>query len=283
METPSSTLEALTRLRNLPRGLAILLVLVGLALISGLDYVTGLDYTFSLFYYLVVAAAALLLGRGLGFATAVLTVILWTLVSLANGLHYGQIWGLVWAVATRATTLALLVALVTTLQGLAFELGNLAQRDSLTHVLNRRTFTEILDREVRKANRYDRSLTFAYFDVDDFKGINDRDGHQVGDRVLKALVSTLQDRIRPEDALARFGGDEFVLLLPDLSYPDAQTALDRIFGTFPTELLGGASVSVGAITFFPVPQDLDFLVHQVDQVLYEVKRSGKGRLLHRNA
>ncbi|HTH13703.1 MAG TPA: hypothetical protein VMB23_04855, partial [Spirochaetia bacterium] len=76
METPSSTLEALTRLRNLPRGLAILLVLVGLALISGLDYVTGLDYTFSLFYYLVVAAAALLLGRGLGFATAVLTVIL---------------------------------------------------------------------------------------------------------------------------------------------------------------------------------------------------------------
>ena len=257
VETPSSTLEALTRLRNLPRGLAILLVLVGLALISGLDYVTGLDYTFSLFYYLVVAAAELLLGRGLGFATPVLMVLLWTL--------------------------AFLVALVTTLQGLAFELGNLAQRDSLTHVLNRRTFTEILDREVRKANRYDRSLTFAYFDVDDFKGINDRDGHQVGDRVLKALVSTLQDRIRPEDALARFGGDEFVLLLPDLSYPDAQTALDRIFGTFPTELLGGASVSVGAITFFPVPQDLDFLVHQVDQVLYEVKRSGKGRLLHRNA
>jgi GGDEF domain-containing protein len=226
VETPSSTLEALTRLRNLPRGLAILLVLVGLALISGLDYVTGLDYTLFPFCYLVVAAAELLLGRGLGFATPVLMVLLWTL--------------------------AFLVALVTTLQGLAFELGNLAQRDSLTHVPNRRTFTEILDREVRKANRYDRPLTFAYFEVDDFKGINARDGHQVGDRVLKALVATLQDRIRPEDALG------------------------RIFGTFPTELLGGASVSVGAITFSPVPQDLDFLVHQVDQVLYEVKRSGKG-------
>jgi diguanylate cyclase (GGDEF)-like protein len=282
METPS-TLVALTRLRNLPRGPAIVLVLAGLALISGLDYATGLDYTFSLFYYIVVALGALLLGRWLGFVTSALTVILWTAVSLANGMHYGQIGGLVWAIVTRVTTLVLLVSLVTTLQDLAFELGHLAQRDPLTHVLNRRTFVEILDREVRKANRYDRPLTLAYFDIDDFKEINDRRGHQGGDGVLKALVSTIQDRIRPEDALARFGGDEFVLLLPDLSFQDAQTALGRIFGGLPAELPGGASVSVGAMTFFPVSGDLDALVHRVDQVLYEVKRSGKGRLLHRQA
>jgi diguanylate cyclase (GGDEF)-like protein len=257
------------------------LVLAGLILISGLDYVTGLDYSFSLFYYLIVAGAALVLGRWLGFGVAVVTVVLWTGVSLANGVHYHQVWGLVWAVATRLATLVLLIVLVRTLQDLALELGHLAQRDPLTHALNRRTFDELLDREIRTARRYGRPLTLAYFDVDDFKKINDRNGHAQGDRVLRSVASSIQERIRPEDVLARMGGDEFVLLLPDLGYEAAGAALGRIFDGLTAGLPGHPTLSIGALTFDHPPEDPLDLVHQVDRLLYEVKRSGKAALLHR--
>ena len=150
-----------------------------------------------------------------------------------------------------------------------------ALTDGLTGLANHRAFQEDLRREVARASRYERPISVAMMDVDDFKEINDAKGHAQGDAVLAQLAS-LMSYVRGEDRAYRVGGDEFALIMPETSPEDAQAALERLRHTVEAGV-PGTSISVG----FASAQDgytPELLRDHADLALYEAKHQGKNQV-----
>jgi len=155
-----------------------------------------------------------------------------------------------------------------------------ASLDPLTNVANRRTF-EATCREWLAADHA--AFVMAMLDVDDFKAINDRYGHAVGDRVLIAVAETLTKSLRSDDVVARLGGDEFVVLAPGLTIAQAGRRFAAIAGAVQTACAGivahriPPSISIG-LAERVTGDKLDSLQQRADAALYEAKRNGKGRV-----
>jgi len=161
------------------------------------------------------------------------------------------------------------------------ELEELASKDSLTGLHNRRHFSEVMRREFAAAERYHSDLTCLMFDLDLFKQVNDRFGHGTGDEVLIILARSILSQLRSSDVAARFGGDEFILLLPQTSASAATTLADRIVERFSAEVERQfpdvrATVSVGVASIEQTrPPSAEALTNQADLALYAAKASGR--------
>jgi len=151
----------------------------------------------------------------------------------------------------------------------------LAITDELTGLYNRRAFQKVLDREFRRSRRYQKPLSLIMLDVDGFKAINDTHGHQAGDSVLKTLANQLQGAVREIDFLARYGGDEFAVILPETKAGEAEILAERlrkIVSNCPV-IIGSAShtitVSTGVadITNEMIESE-HTLINKADKVLY---------------
>jgi diguanylate cyclase (GGDEF)-like protein len=137
--------------------------------------------------------------------------------------------------------------------------------------------------EAERARRASRPLTLAYFDLDNFKQLNDQFGHAVGDEALRCFVQTLQVHLRIADLLARLGGDEFALLLPETGAEGAVALLSRLQEHLAREMERKGwpvTLSVGAVTFQRPLEDVDLMIQRVDALMYAAKRKGKGRIEH---
>jgi len=160
----------------------------------------------------------------------------------------------------------------------------LARTDPLTEISNRRAFMERGCKEFSRARRYQRLLSLALIDIDDFKSINDQYGHQVGDLVLNKFCQLVTKQIREQDVLGRIGGDEFGLLLPETTLEEAQVITARLCETFRQtiiELQGkhiSTSFSAGLVTTQPSDQSFEQLLQRTDQKLYQAKKTGKDRI-----
>ena len=158
------------------------------------------------------------------------------------------------------------------------EARNEAFTDPLTGAFNRRGFDGIFERELARSLRNNSGLALALIDLDNFKQLNDTLGHQVGDEALVHLVRVLRQSMRPSDVLCRFGGEEFVLLLPDTSLADAEAAVSRFRSEFSSQALPGhdyfLSFSAGVVAQAPA-ETLDTLIGRADTATYAAKRAGK--------
>lgn len=158
------------------------------------------------------------------------------------------------------------------------ELSSHALTDPLSGVANRRGLMQELRRRMAEVRREGRRLQVAFIDLDGFKSINDRYGHEVGDQFLAAIASRLATSVRAGDFVARYGGDEFVVLVPDASLEDLGSRLERLtIGRYvckgvPLEY-GGASVGVAVSA--PDEADVEQLLARADAAMYEVKRRRK--------
>ncbi|MFM8876658.1 MAG: diguanylate cyclase [Anaerolineae bacterium] len=168
----------------------------------------------------------------------------------------------------------------------AFEREQLASRtDSLTGVFNRRYFFELLGYEFSASRRYERPLSLVMFDVDYLKKINDTYGHQVGDELLKKAANVVRGELRTSDVLARYGGDEFVILLSNSSEQDASMVLERIYRELKSTIISadhkklGISISAGISSLQPDMEKADQLVMLADRALYVAKNSGRNRVV----
>jgi diguanylate cyclase (GGDEF)-like protein len=152
-----------------------------------------------------------------------------------------------------------------------------ALTDPLTGLPNHRAFQERLHAEVARARRHGRPLTLAMIDVDRFKQINDLAGHATGDRVLGELGNRLRDSLRDEDLLARIGGDEFALLLPETDEPAAHAVLERVRRMLEREpLVDGLRVTISAgICGLERASDTDTILRLADGALYWSKEQGR--------
>ena len=167
-------------------------------------------------------------------------------------------------------------------------LKKLSITDHLTGLLNRRYFQERLEEEIARSSRHGRPLSLMMLDIDGFKIINDTLGHPVGDKLLKQVSDAIMDSVRTMDIVSRFGGDEFLVLLPE-THPDrAAHIAERIrqaVGKIALALDSEApeqdvvtSVSIGIASYPQNGHTLEKLVEQVDRALYQAKMKGKNRI-----
>lgn len=165
------------------------------------------------------------------------------------------------------------------------QLRELASREPLTGLYNRRHFNEVLERGFAEARRYGQDLSCLMIDLDGFKSANDRLGHLVGDELLILTATTIVRELRAADVAARYGGDEFVALLPQTDDQNARVLAERIMSAYERELpshhpTAGLSMSIGiasiAATATTDPEDL---LRAADQALYSAKRAGKNRVV----
>jgi diguanylate cyclase (GGDEF)-like protein len=161
----------------------------------------------------------------------------------------------------------------------------LAMTDDLTGLYNRRGFFEFGQREFERARRFDRPLACIMFDIDHFKNVNDSYGHNVGNQVLADLAVHGREQLREVDLLGRYGGEEFVALLPEGTLEGGIQAAERlririsavVFKTGRADL--HLTVSVGVAILLNEPEDsLNALIERADQALYAAKRSGRNRV-----
>ncbi len=162
-----------------------------------------------------------------------------------------------------------------------------ALRDELTGLHNYRYFRSELDRELKRAKRSGSSLSLVLFDVDHFKGYNDRHGHLEGDRALKAVARAIQRGARDSDLVARYGGEEFGAILPGVCKPTACAIAERIRARISRErlragsgeLAAKVSVSGGVATYRADAGDPLALIEAADRALYQAKANGRDRIV----
>lgn len=168
----------------------------------------------------------------------------------------------------------------------AFEREQIASRtDGLTGVFNRRYFFELLEYEFIATKRYQHPLSIVMFDVDRLKNINDTFGHLVGDEVLKQVASIVRSQLRESDILARYGGDEFAILLPNSAVKETQSVLRRIHQKIKQaevvmehELPIPITISAGVASWQPGLESTAQLIRLADEALYAAKGAGRDRI-----
>ena len=160
----------------------------------------------------------------------------------------------------------------------------LAGHDELTGLYNRRYFTGAAEQELQRAERYHRDISLILIDIDHFKLINDTYGHQAGDAVIKDMAEVMRQNFREADLFGRYGGEEFIALLPETQVLEAEVIAERIRNMINQRCIKFEqneitySVSIGITQGQPGRQQLDQLVGRADKALYQAKTNGRDRI-----
>lgn len=156
------------------------------------------------------------------------------------------------------------------------ELEQAAAIDPLTTIFNRRYFSQHLDTERKRCQRFGHNMALIMFDIDHFKSVNDAHGHSEGDKLLKTLAHQVKQQLRDVDIFARWGGDEFIILLPESQLSMAVSVAEKIRKKA-ADTLSPISLSMGVINSNGEQETADIL-HQVDSLMYAAKRAGRNRV-----
>lgn len=256
-------------------------VLVGA--IGLIDFASGYEISISVLYVLPVSLITWRVGWRHGIAASIGSAVVWFSADIAMREPYSHSMIPAWNAAIRLTFFVIITVLLTALRRAMQRETELAQTDHLTGAVNRRFFSYLAHSEMDRCQRYRHPFTIVYFDIDNFKYINDNFGHLVGDQVLRSVVNVLRKHIRSTDQIARLGGDEFALLLPETDQSTARIVLQVIRSVLSEEMLSSnwpVTFSVGVLTCTDAPSSTDSLVAMADKLMYEVKNSGKNSILY---
>lgn len=166
--------------------------------------------------------------------------------------------------------------------GVLKEAEHHATTDALTGLGNRRWMQDMFERELKRSEHSGKRVCLMMIDIDNFKFVNDQYGHIAGDRLLAAVAQSLRQHLRPTDMIARFGGDEFAVLLPDTGLEQALETAERlrvqVSSASPSALAHPITISAGVGNALP-GDSLDALVHRADSAMYAAKAAGRNRIL----
>ena len=248
-----------------------------------IDNYTGSEFRFSFFYLVPIAFISWFTGMRAGVVAALASTLVWLVTNLLLGTGFSHPIVAYGNAATLACFYLVIALLLAKLRKVLQREKASANTDYLTGALNSRAFYELAQMEMDRARRYAHPFTLAYFDVDNFKAVNDRSGHSAGDRLLQLIVETIKKNIRITDSVARLGGDEFAVLFPESNYEAVEQMLGRIRAELSrTDDRQHAQVtfSVGALTCQAPPATVDELMLKVDRLMYTAKNDGKDRIEH---
>ena len=261
----------------------LVVTLVASLFLGILDYLIGPDISFSVFYIIPIMLATWYGGKGAGLILAVVSAGIWLSADLAASSEYTSLLIPSWNTLVRLIFFVIIWRLLIIVhEHLTLE-ESLADTDPLTNLANRRFFQEQLDRELLRAHRHPEPFTIAYFDLDNFKYVNDTLGHNAGDELLQVVANKLSISIRATDFAARLGGDEFAVLFPVLDKETAKSVLEKL----QVELLDAmkekswpVTFSIGVATFSKPMETSRDMIKTVDDLMYDVKKSGKNNIRH---
>ena len=242
------------------------------------DYVTGPDITFTLAYIAPVALVGWMASRRLALAASMLSALAWIAADYALGRVDPTVWVYAWNFSSRLIPLLVVSELLAAFKVTLRRDRELSLTDSLTGAMNRRAFREAAERELSRARRHGRSISLVYFDIDDFKHVNDTRGHEGGDLLLKGIVATLSRNLRESDGVARIGGDEFALLLPEVGPDEARPAVEKVLRRLRDVTRNEGlpvTFSVGVVMCRENPPSLETLLLAADRLMYGVKADRK--------
>ena len=252
-------------------------------LLSWLDIVTP-DYIFITgFYFLPIFIAAWYCGATITALVVVISIVIGIYSAAQNLPSKALYWEVGLAYSSVLIVFVIFGLQMYFLRSMFNHLHAESRTDPLTGLLTRRGFSEAAEFEKTRSARYGHDFTIAMIDLDNFKLINDTQGHAAGDALLVSVSRCMTEVLREIDFIARFGGDEFVVLLPDTNLEEAKILLDRMMTSLRPLLQSfdnRAGASIGAVT---ASADTSFtfaeLMAKADDVMYSVKKERKGRVV----
>jgi diguanylate cyclase (GGDEF)-like protein len=270
--------RAAGRLARLPGPAVVALGLVVVTGIALLDYMTGPQVLLSVFYLLPVMAVAWTTRSTIdGLIVACASAFVGPIEALLAGFAHISLPVAMWNGAMRLGLFCIVLYLLERMRLLVDQLQERAMVDELTGLANLRALREAIGREIERARRFNHPLALAYLDVDDFKRVNDHSGHVTGDRVLISLASVARATARSVDTVARVGGDEFVVLMPETGAAAALPLADRIREAFSRAVTfedTPVTCSIGLAGFVLAPISGEELLAVADALMYEAKAAG---------
>ena len=244
---------------------------------------TGPEFALSLLYLPPIVSVTWLAGRAWGIAVALASTVSWLLADLSMLSRFSHAAVPLFNEAFRLLVFLFIVIVIARHKATVDRQEELAMLDPLTGAANRRAFFRLARTELDRSRRYGHPFSIMVIDIDDFKQINDNLGHAAGDRLLTAVVETIHTHVRAMDIVARFGGDEFVVLLVRTD----DTAAAPIARKLQQQLLTGmqsnrwpVTFSIGVATYRSAPEDVEETIRAADALMYQVKHGGKNDIRH---
>lgn len=256
---------------------ALLLTLVGV----GAYFASGQLLEFSVFFIIPISFFTWFVGRDMGLIASGVSSAFTLVANLDSPTHAVHPHVAYWNALVWLGLFLLITFVIAQLKVLYFRERRRSRVDYLTGIATRLAFYEVAEGEKNRARRYRHSMTIAYLDLDHFKDVNDSMGHIVGDKALVAVARTIEDTIRQTDTVARMGGDEFAIILPNTGKDAAGRVLSKVLRALDEAMLQGeypVTFSIGAVTFLTPPESLQEMIGQADRVMYSIKSTGKNRL-----
>ncbi len=271
-------------LRRRPRTTVVAIGLGLVAVVAYADTSVAPDLA-PLVYLAPIGLVAWYAGRSAGALVALTGTGAWLLTDAA-GRGFPPAMVVSWDALVRlAAFLVVAVTMAALRQSLDRE-RQVARTDPLTGVGNARAFYEAADAEIARARRYQRPFTAAYVDLDDFKAVNDRLGHTGGDAVLRSVARAITGVLRKSDLVARIGGEEFCILLPETATAPARIVVQKLREALSDVLVAHGwrlTASIGVVTYLVPPESVDEMVGKVDHLMYTAKQGGKNAVEHATA
>jgi len=245
-----------------------------------LDFLTGYEISFAFFYLAPVCLAAWYSGRAVGFFISILAAVVWELANHLAGEQFSDWFIPYWNALTRLGFFIVTIVLLLRVKSSLENEKELSRLDHLTGVLNLRAFEEIAASELQRASRSGKPITIAYLDLDNFKELNDVHGHAAGDRALQVIARSILLNIRGNDTIARVGGDEFILLLPETNAEGSRVVVGKLQIFLNSQMEKNnwtIGISFGAVTFLTPSHTVPYMVAAADRAMYSAKRNGKNK------
>lgn len=258
--------------------ISLLKSLLGILAVGIIDYLTGTELRVFPLYYLPLIYSIRHTGA---YFVAFVSSISWLLSMYFGGGVYSHHYIWVFNFFSQAIAFLLVSHLLVQLDSTLKKEQEISRIDYLTGLANRRSFFELASAVVSLCDRNRKPVAIAYVDLDNFKQANDKYGHQHGDKLLQKAATVFRETFRKSDVIARFGGDEFAILMPEMMKADAKLVLERIqeqLAQDPEFQLCSVTVSIGAVSYAKAPTDISSMVRAADELMYRVKQTGKNQL-----
>ena len=255
------------------RRFSIILGFILIGIVGYVDYVTGREVSFAIFYLLPIGLITWYTGRQPGMLASVASALTWFFDEY-TGTDLTQYPAVpYWNAAGMLGFFLVVTYILAELNDVMKKEKQMTRTDYLTGADNVGSFTEMVNEEIGRAERYGHPFSVAYLDLDEFKKINAALGRSIGDDLLCLVVKTIRSATRKTDIVARMGGDEFAILMPETNCEHADAAVAKVRGNLLKTMQmknWPVTFSIGVVTFVTPPESFDVLIRTVDDVMLKL-------------